>query len=533
MVIYPFESLFSGNQNIYFLWGAAKAGFGNLQADPMLLQADPYPAFTFLASTVFKLLPIAAFQLIYWLLNSVYTYSLFGIADKFTGIYSGIRTLALFSVLFLTLHSTQLWGSFFETALGADLRWIWDSGLAEQGVLRGYLQPSVFGVFLLLGALFLVEDKPIYAALSFGLAGAVHANYLALSGLMLGFAAIVLLVRKELTRKQATAMAVFVVVTLPYLIYVAQHFLANGSAEVQATVESHFDDHLHFDPSTWLNAKTLIQGVVFLLFLWMFRKTPLGKWIRVITQFTIVISVLALVIPKTPLLSLTPWRVSVVLFPIGFSIMLGLLSQSLRPGRYVPLILMPLSAMLVSLLYFRVMGSSDPEFLFGWKVTTLIFVVLSVLIAWFIRIMARPFQIHLNNVLAMSLLLLLLTTGAVGKWMELRTKQNAEWSAVKEYVNSSAQPEDLYLVPLSFKGFRMNAGPVYSDQLLVHGATLPDQYDRISFTDRFYSNSTLNSQDRDDLRQKGITHVVLPVNSPADGTEVFQDDHFRVVQLDR
>ncbi|MFT4681051.1 MAG: hypothetical protein ACI9FU_000632 [Granulosicoccus sp.] len=527
MLIYPWESLFSGNQNVYFLWAAAKSGFGHLTADPLLNQTDPYPAFTLLAGLIFKALPVSFFQVVYWLLNSVYSFSLFGITDRFTGIYSGIRSIVLFTVLFLVFHSTQLWGTFFETATGADLRWIWDSGLAEQGLLRGYLQPSVLGVFLLLGVYHLIQENHWKAAIAFGIAGAFHANYLALELIALGLFASYSLVKRSLTFDLIKPMLLWLIMTLPYLYYVVTHFLGGSSEGVQNEVLNHFSDHIHFDPTTWLNAKTAIQLIAFGIFLSMFRKQAFGKWFIVITGVTILLSVLAFTIPGTPLLSLTPWRVSVVLFPIAFSILIGLISQSLRPGRYVQLAILPFSALLVSLIYFRIMGSGNPEFMLTWRLITAVFILMAFVVGWFSRKMERPFQIQLNNTAALGLVFLLIFSGILGKWTEFRTRSNFPWENVRAFVQTNAKDGELYMVPPEMLGFRMNAGvAVFSDQLLVHGATLSDQYQRQSITKEFYSTGVLKSE-------AAVSHAIVPNGSFDNlGTSIYSDEHYTVIKLD-
>ena len=527
MLIYPWESLFSGNQNVYFLWAAAETGFGHLAADPLLNQTDPYPAFTLLTSLIFKVLPVSFFQLIYWLLNSVYTFSLFGITDRFTGIYGGIRSTVLFTVLFLVFHSTQLWGTFFETAVSADLRWIWDSGLAEQGVLRGYLQPSTLGVFLLLGVHQIIQGNNWKATIAFGIAGAFHANYLALELIALGLFASYRLVSRKLSLDLIKPMVLWLIMILPYLYYVIIHFLRGSSEGVQNEVLDHFSGHIHFDPSTWMNAKTAIQLFAFAIFLWMFRKQQIGKWFIAITMFTVLLSVLAFALPETPLLSVTPWRVSVLLFPIAFSILIGLISQSLRPGRYVQLAILPFSSLLVSLIYFRIMGSGDPQFMLTWRSITAAFLVIAFLIGWFSRKMAKPFQIHLNNTAALGLIFLLIGCGLLGKWTESRTRSSFIWENTRAFVEANAQDGDLYMVPTEMIGFRMNAGvAVYSDQLLVHGATLPDQYERQSVTEEFYYTGELNNMIE-------ITHAVMPVGSFDHlGSPIYSDEHFTVIKLD-
>ncbi len=142
MTCYPFQLLFAGNQNVYFLWGMAKAQVGSLAIDPLLAQTDPFPLFSLVVFGVFKFLHSYFFYALYWLVNSMYSFALFGIANQLFGIYGKKNMLTLFTAFFLLLHSRAIWAGLFRVMFGVDLSSVWDSGIAEQGVLRGYLQPS-------------------------------------------------------------------------------------------------------------------------------------------------------------------------------------------------------------------------------------------------------------------------------------------------------------------------------------------------------------------------------------------------------
>ncbi|MBP9152195.1 MAG: hypothetical protein KBF73_07935, partial [Flavobacteriales bacterium] len=149
-LVYPMQELFSGNQNIYFLWGMADLLPNAFTADPLLLSPNPYPLFSWLIS-IFPVQFLGLWTtILYIFLSSIYTFSLFGIADRITPLYNHRTHLFSFLTFFLFLHSSPIWGTYFQLLFDMDLRWMWDSGIAEQGVLRGYLQPSMFGVFLLL-----------------------------------------------------------------------------------------------------------------------------------------------------------------------------------------------------------------------------------------------------------------------------------------------------------------------------------------------------------------------------------------------
>jgi hypothetical protein len=177
------------------------------------------------------------------------------------------------------------------------------------------------------------------------------------------------------------------------------------------------------------------------------------------------------------------------------------------------------------------MGSGNPAFLLPWRSITVAFVIMAFLVGWFSRKMGRAFQVHLNNTAALGLLFLLIFSGILGKWTEHRTLTNYPWEKVQAFVQENADDGNLYMTPSKIIGFRMNAEvAVFSDQLLVHGATLPEQYTRQSITEHTYSEKDFDSST---LGNQNVTHVIIPVKSYLNtGRTIYSDDHYAVIKLD-
>lgn len=529
MLVYPWNDLFTGNQQVYFLWAANEAGFGNFQADPLLAQADPYPIFTFLVRAVFTALPIGFFHVVYWLLNSVYSFAIFGIADRFTGIYQRFRTTFVFSILFLALHSAEIWGTFFNALTGHDIRWVWESGLAEQGVLRGYLQPSAFGVFLLLGFYQFIQKKWVVASCLFAIAAVFHANYLILGWAALCMAFLYLIIIKKVERSHWKAAGVFGLITIPYAIYLGLNFLPDS--QTMAAVSGHLEGNPHLDPSTWLNLKTALQLTLFGVAVFFLRKTQIGKWLTVAFGISALASVLAFLLPHSALLSLNPWRVTVVIFPVSFAILLGLVTQALRPGNYIGLLLMPLSVVLISLLHLRLFGSADPEKTHMWQMATLTLMGFSLIIGWLMRKLPKGFLTQVKNTMALGMIMLLIASGVVGKFIEKRTLKEQPWAKAARFVCSHSQPGDLYLIPPHLNNFRMNAGvAIVADPLVVHGSTLADQFERQKLANQSFVNDEFDAGMISQFKGLTITHV-LTANPSVDQKVIYEDTHFAIIEL--
>lgn len=528
-MVYPWNNLFTGNQQAYFLWAADMAGYGNFQADPLLAQADPFPLFSLLAASVFSVLPLGFFHVIYWLLNAVYSFALFGVADAMTGIYLRFRTTFVFTILFLFLHSAEIWGTFFNALTGFDLRWIWDSGLAEQGVLRGYLQPSAFGVFMLLGVYHATKKNWKMTAIGFGIASVFHANYLIMCWAGLVMVLAYLATRKTLDRQKLMMAGAYFLATAPYAVYILLNFLPDK--ETGTAVLANISGNPHLDLSTWINLKTGLQLGVFTISVIFLRKTKIGKWMIGVLLVSLVFSVIAFALPTLPLLSLNPWRVTVILFPMATALLLGLIVQSLRPGNYVGLLLLPISVMLISLVHLRIFGSGAPEYNQIWTRSTLALMGMALVLGWLTRKFPKGFSAQVKNTMALGSIMLLMAAGAVGKFIEYRVLKAQPWAGAADHVLVNSEPGDLYLIPPHINNFRMNAGVgIVADPLVVHGSTLASQFQRQELAASCFENDVLVEDQLSRLKDLPITHVLTRDPSP-DQTIVYQDSSFAIIKL--
>ena len=124
VLIYPAESIFTGNQYIYFFWGMKDAGFGYLANDFLAFEPNPYPLFSFIVTFTEKYLSHGFYHFWFWLICLIYVFSLFGIARK---LFKGKKEWSFwltFTALFLAIHSTPIWSFFMRYFIGTDLRWI-------------------------------------------------------------------------------------------------------------------------------------------------------------------------------------------------------------------------------------------------------------------------------------------------------------------------------------------------------------------------------------------------------------------------
>ncbi|MCF8256668.1 MAG: hypothetical protein K9J06_03895 [Flavobacteriales bacterium] len=541
MVCYPLQELFAGNQNVYFLWGMAQAGVGSLALDPLLTQTDPFPLFSLLVFGVMKFLHPWVFHLLYWLMNCMYCYALFGIADRVFDIYGRSTKTALLAALFLLMHSGAIWAGLFRVMFGIDLSWVWDSGMTEQGVLRGYLQPSTVGVFLLMSVLHFLKEQPKGVFLSLAMAAIIHPNYMFLGTLMGIIYLVMFIVEERLDTAQAIIWAgVSVLIVMPQLIYVATFFVPRSAEEtaiMQDAVIRTQDGNIHLSPAMWLNAKTFLQVTVVGIAIWLFRKEAIGKLILAMLVVFLALSAATFITLNHTLLSLTPWRISVVLVPLCSMLLTARVFLNVRQvelRRRTLSVLMLGGVLLASFAFYRVFGISDEDFISAWRIKSLSLVVLAAALpllplGW----LRKPV---VTVVVSVGIISGAVASGLMEMVMEHRFRMDRPEQASITFLKEHARPDDMIMVPPSLTTLRINAGvAVVADNNLVHGLKLPELLERQDlarafFTDSITPASVIALKDSFDCTalllpiQKGIP-TDLPVQ------EVYRDAYYRLVRL--
>ena len=473
-VVYPMQELFSGNQNVYFLWGMADLLPNVFAADPLLSSPNPYPLFSWLI-TLFHFRFISIWTTaIYVFLSSIYSFSIFGIADRIAPLYKNKMQFFSFTALFLFLHSSPIWGTYLQLVVDVDLRWMWDSGIAEQGVLRGYLQPSVFGVFLLLSLYMAMQRKYVLAILCIAPAAIFHASYLFLGGIL----ALLIIFQSNFGKKSLLASVILLLLVLPYSYYIFSHFIQLDESlktAINQSVMAGFDENIHINPSNWLNTKFYLQLLVMLLGFVILWKTRLRNIIIAIATYGTLLTLLAYGMDNTTLISLNPWRVSVLIMPIAS---VAILSKFIANGIWLtirPHILGFIGLACVALVIYRVFGNSSAGFMGNWVAVQATAFMLILVSASFLFKNER-----LSKFLTPVTIVALITVGIVDRHVNGISKSNTEEFKAISGIDKSSEPNTIYIVPSNWTYFRMNARKaVYADKNLVYGPALPSLMERL------------------------------------------------------
>jgi len=487
-IVYPMQELFSGNQNIYFLWGMADLLPNAFTADPLVNSPNPYPAFSWLITV----LPIRFLSIwttaIYVFLSSVYSFSLFGIADRIAPLYKNKTQFFSFTTLFLFLHSSPIWGTYFSLVFDIDLRWVWDSGIAEQGVLRGYLQPSVFGVFLLFSLYQVMQKNYALAILWIAPAAAFHASYVFLGGIL----TILILFQSNFGKKSLLAAVLLLLLALPYSYYIFSHFLQvdeTMKTAINQAVMAGYDENIHINPTNWIGPKFYLQLLCMVISVIAFWKTHLRTILLWMLVFGILLTTLAYGLESTTLISLNPWRISILIMPIAS---IAILSSIVNSGIWTtirPHILSFVGVACAALVFYRVFGNRSADFIGPWTTIQIAAFILVSISAGFV------FKNEtLNKLLTPIIIIALITVGLVDRYVHGISKSSTDEFKAIAAIDKTIEPNTVYVVPADWTSFRMNAQKaVFADKNLVYGPALPSLMERLELLESAYESNDFSS----------------------------------------
>ena len=487
-LIYTQAPLYSSNQNLYFLYGLAKAGYGHLSADWLANTTDPVPFFSLLVR-VFSSLPNGeiAFYLIYALLQGIYLVSLLGIVYQLFHIEptstdwqallgkkesahpdQAVRALIVL-VMILLLHSAALRFA-LSKSLGEDWVFLFEGGVAFQRILGLVLQPSVFAVFLVSSIYFGIQRRYMFAILCAALAATFHPTYLLAAGLIIMVWNIQQWQENQVDctstcsfshwKSRLTTIIVSVVCLAPTVMLTASHFLGTPASEAQAaqSILVNFRFPHHAIPSEWWNSSVIVQLMLCAAALWIIRRDRLFSIMAVLYFAAISLTLIQIITHSTTLALLFPWRLSILLVPLSSSLM------------------------------------STAVFDYFWK-----------------KIKITIQLLRLIAVTCFILIAILLGVGIMRITLDFDRKLAADDLPVALYAKQTLPSNSLILIPPKLEDFRINSGfPIYVDfkSHPYRSDEVLEWYRRIKLANRFYNK--YSCQVFQQIIKEGITHLVLP-----------------------
>jgi hypothetical protein len=493
---YAQDPLYTSNQNQYFLQGLARTGFGCLKGDWLANTLDPTPIFSVLVAVTHQICPWEGVYYLYFgLLAAIYLYSLLGIMAELYGVVRSPvgRWMAL--ALLVSLHSAALRFGLTQW-LGGVWDYLFDGGVAGQRVLGAVLQPSTFGVFLLLSIYFFLRRRAVWAVITLVLAPVVHPTYLLSAAVLtLVYMGLSFLESRELRRPFLIGFGALVGV-LPILVYTYQVF---GPTTPEATAQARdllvsFRIPHHAVVAEWFDITSLVKLAIVLWALILVRKTPLFHIILWPSVAAVLLTLIQVFTGSVSLALLFPWRLSVFLVPLSVAVVTAYW----------------LDKWLAKALSAR---AKHPGPGLRWVVGV-----------------------------AAGLSLVLACAGFAKSYLNWQEKVTALDRGMMDYVQSTVEPGQTYLIPTKLQDFRLVTGaPAYIDfkSIPYKDTEVLEWYRRVRLADRFYRFSK-GEEDCDLLSRMmddgQVTHLVLASDHPAGACpglgEQYRDEDYAVYMIE-
>jgi hypothetical protein len=212
-------------------------------------------------------------------------------------------------------------------------------------------------------------------------------------------------------------------------------------------------------------------------------KTQLRFFILGITTIGLILTALAYGMDNTTLISLNPWRVSILIMPIAT---VAILSKIVSNGVWTtirPHVFSLIGIIAAALIVYRLFGNGA-DFLGIWRMIQVAAFILTIVAAGFM------FKNEiLNKLLAPLVIMALLLVGFVDHYVDGITKSNKGEFKVISAINKTSEPNTIYIIPPDWTSFRMNVQKaVFVDENLVYGPALPSLMTRLKISESAYES---------------------------------------------
>ncbi len=467
--------LFYHTQNQYFFYGLVRSGFGFLKNDWFARTADPWPVFTRMVEWTYRYLDPGVFYISFIVLAGVYAFSMLGIVSRlFANDRSTSRVLAFLAII-TALHS-PVFGYASRIVLGLPLtessphhfnvgRILLLEGVGEKRILGDMLNPATFGALLLLSVYLFLRNRPFLAVTAAVVAAFFHPSYILNAGI-LTLSYMLILVRKGegLGRPLGVGAYAFVLI-LPLLIYAGTTF-----RQTDPSIWKQSQDILvriaYYPPSVpalWLGATAYLKVGLMLWALYVIRRTDLFLIMLLSFVATTGLTILQMLTGSTTLALLLPWRVSAFLVPLSTVILVGYGLSALldRPG-------------------------------------------------------PKPISTRALSAASVVVLILLVGAGAVETKWRFDAAADANWPGVMRFVRANKAPGQTYLIPPTWRSFRLFTGaPVFAERSVIPytDVDVMEWYKRVRLADAFYGTREEDTEyrsQRERRNQGGSIETMLP-----------------------
>ncbi len=457
-----------------------------------------------------------SFYVEYLILLGIYAGSLIGL---FTVLYPGkpLSVRLAFAALLMLLHSGLIRLA-SGRLLGTDYPWYFQTGLAGQYILGPTLQPSTFGVVLLLSVALFMADRPFAAAVAVAVSCTFHSTYL-LSGGILTCSYLYILIREGRFRQAVGMGLTALLLVLPVLAYNLITFAPRSAATFAQATEILADFRIphHCVIARWFDIIAGLQIAWVGLAIYLSCGSRLMPVLVITSLFTLLLTLVQLATHSNNLALLFPWRPSSVLVPLATAVILGRLV---------------------------IAGSALLERLENRSRTVTLGSLFAVLLCLagggvFINIAGLAYQIGDDEWAMLDFVRTHKSQGDVYMIpIELPRPPGRPGASISDFKSYADRMKGRGLIPIELQQFRLATGaPIFVDFKAIpyRDDEVMEWYRRLNANLPVYDPARDGPAALAELRAHDhVTHVVVPANHPLvlpDAEVVYQDRHFRIYRL--
>ena len=328
----PQKALFYSNQNSYFLHGLANAGLGYLNKDWLANTTDPFPFFSLLVKLIYLFLGKFYFLILFWLLLLLYFWSLFAIVVAILDVTS-FQARSMLSLVIIFLHSSLLANTYLTTNLVSlkSLASFFNDGLAGQYLVGNSLQPSVFGIFILLSIYLLIHNKAIISLLFLVCSVYFHSSYLLISlFIIVGYLTYLFSISYKLS-KIFKLFLTYLLLLAPLAFFYLTYANDPSTVKLEAmNILYNFRIPHHANIQFWFDSESFLKIVIIILSFILIKKNKLALILIVPFLLSALLSIIQFLTKNAFLGLIFPWRTSVIILPIASIILIFSLIKKLK-----------------------------------------------------------------------------------------------------------------------------------------------------------------------------------------------------------
>lgn len=292
------------NQNTYMLHGLGMHS-QSLNEDWLFSTTDPFPLFSAL-TYILEFIPMSfGFYIVHFTITSVAFITLMSLVkldSKEKYLFFGMTIITLSSVFF---------NQFLPTAYLF-------RGVAGQGIFSlQFLQPSVFGVFLIASIAAFCVRRYYLSILGIVIASVFHASYLPYAAFLTVLYSLYIYIKEKDIKTAFNISILALVGILPYVIYILYNF-SSTTEEISMLKNIILYDYRfphHVNVSVWFGKAALIQCLIIAAGCFV-AKGKLRLILITSSLLFLIIMILSITIFDKNILVKSPWRFSTVIIPI-------------------------------------------------------------------------------------------------------------------------------------------------------------------------------------------------------------------------